>query len=263
MLLLFRRGVAAASFFPPTRRTLLAPHTKAVGGLVRSASSSPLSSASRVNRLGRISLSSSSSSAAAQPRGVTATAALPGLAAFFFLLAQTEHEPTATAAAGSGSPPGNVSPSTHAQYAPVYDIPIEGKAFPGEVPVFIEVSKGSRMKYEWDSNVGLLRLDRVLHSAVFYPFDYGFIPQTLCDDGDPLDVLVMGDSSLEPGCIVDVRVLGYMVMEDEKGKDENGRRSPSLPPSLPPSLLFSCFIISVLLSSLSPALPLSLRSLPC
>ncbi|TFJ83379.1 hypothetical protein NSK_005311 [Nannochloropsis salina CCMP1776] len=80
------------------------------------------------------------------------------------------------------------------QYAPVYDIPIEGKAFPGEVPVFIEVSKGSRMKYEWDSNVGLLRLDRVLHSAVFYPFDYG--------------------------CIVDVRVLGYMVMEDEKGKDE-------------------------------------------
>jgi hypothetical protein len=55
-----------------------------------------------------------------------------------------------------------------------------------------QVSKGSRMKYEWDSDAGMLRLDRVLHSAVFYPHDYGFIPQTLCDDGDPLDILVRG-----------------------------------------------------------------------
>lgn len=103
-----------------------------------------------------------------------------------------------------------------------YDISIHqnGNKFPAEVPVFIEVSKGSRMKYEWDSDAGMLRLDRVLHSAVFYPHDYGFIPQTLCDDGDPLDILVMGDSPLEPGCIADVRVLGYMIMEDEKGKDE-------------------------------------------
>lgn len=123
MLLLFRRGVAAASFFPPTRRTLLAPHTKAVGGLVRSASSSPLSSASRVNRLGRISLSSSSSSAAAQPRGVTATAALPGLAAFFFLLAQTEHEPTATAAAGSGNVGGGGRKCSLTSYTPVSCLP--------------------------------------------------------------------------------------------------------------------------------------------
>ncbi len=97
------------------------------------------------------------------------------------------------------SPTGGATKADHAQYAPVYDIPISGKAFPAEVPVFIEVAKGSRMKYEWDSDLGLLRLDRVLHSAVFYPFDYGFIPQTLCGDGDPLDVLVMGDSSLEPG----------------------------------------------------------------
>lgn len=94
---------------------------------------------------------------------------------------------------------GGATKADHAQYAPVYDIPISGKMFPAEVPVFIEVAKGSRMKYEWDSDLGLLRLDRVLHSAVFYPFDYGFIPQTLCGDGDPLDVLVMGDSSLEPG----------------------------------------------------------------
>lgn len=124
MLLLFRRGVAAASFFPPTRRTLLAPHTKAVGGLVRSASS-PLSSASRVNRLGRILLSSSSSSsAAAEPRGVTATAALPGLAAFFFLLAQTEQEPTATAAAGSGNVGGGGRKcSLTSSYTPVSCLP--------------------------------------------------------------------------------------------------------------------------------------------
>jgi len=123
MLLLFRRGVAAASFFPPTRRTLLAPHTKAVGGLVRSASS-PLSSASRVNRLGRILLSSSSSSsAAAEPRGVTATAALPGLAAFFFLLAQTEQEPTATAAAGSGNVGGGGRKCSLTSYTPVSCLP--------------------------------------------------------------------------------------------------------------------------------------------
>ena len=75
-------------------------------------------------------------------------------------------------------------------------------------------------RYEWDEESGVLRLDRVLHSAVFYPFDYGFIPQTLCGDGDPLDVLVMGDSPIVPGAVVDVRPIAYMVMEDEKGMDE-------------------------------------------
>mmetsp|Transcript_17362 Transcript_17362/g.26037 ORF Transcript_17362/g.26037 Transcript_17362/m.26037 type:complete len:147 (-) Transcript_17362:238-678(-) len=65
-----------------------------------------------------------------------------------------------------------------------------------------------------------MRLDRVLHSAVFYPHNYGFLPQTLCGDGDPLDVLVMGDLPLVPGSFVDVRPIAYMVMEDEKGMDE-------------------------------------------
>ena len=60
---------------------------------------------------------------------------------------------------------------------------------------------------EWDNDLGFLKLDRVLHSAVFYPHNYGFIPQTLCGDGDPLDVLVMGEYALEPGCLVDIRPM--------------------------------------------------------
>jgi len=101
-----------------------------------------------------------------------------------------------------------------------YSMAIETDKFPAEVPVFIEVSKESRNKYEWDHDLGVMRLDRVLHSAVFYPYDYGFIPQTLCGDGDPLDVLVMSTCPLIPGCVVQARVICYMIMEDEKGQDE-------------------------------------------
>ena len=92
--------------------------------------------------------------------------------------------------------------------------------YPTVVPSFIEVSAGSRNKYEYDHKLGMITLDRVLHSACFYPYDYGFIPQTLCGDGDPLDVLVMNTSPLVPGSVVYVRPLGYLVMEDEKGLDE-------------------------------------------
>ena len=112
---------------------------------------------------------------------------------------------------------GSVEKEGAAKYN-VYDLPI-GKKFPRVMPCFIEVAKGSRNKYEWDEHIGFLRLDRVLHSAVFYPHNYGFYPQTLCGDGDPLDVLVLGET-LAPGCVVDVRALGYMIMEDEKGLDE-------------------------------------------
>ena len=101
-----------------------------------------------------------------------------------------------------------------------YNIPIKSKKYPESIPAFIEVSQGSRMKYEWCHKKKSLELDRVLHSAVFYPHNYGFIPQTLCDDGDPLDVLVMCEGPLIPGCFVNIRPLCYMVMEDEKGKDE-------------------------------------------
>jgi len=95
-----------------------------------------------------------------------------------------------------------------------------GKKMPEEVACFVEVAKGSRNKYEWDEELGHITLDRVLHSAVFYPHNYGFVPQTLCGDGDPLDVLIMGDDPLQPGCFVDVRPIGYLVMKDEKGTDE-------------------------------------------
>ena len=101
-----------------------------------------------------------------------------------------------------------------------YNTSIKSEKYPESLPAFIEVSQGSRMKYEWSHKKKALELDRVLHSAVFYPHNYGFIPQTLCDDGDPLDVLVMCEGPLIPGCFVSVRPICYMVMEDEKGCDE-------------------------------------------
>ncbi|CAM9128221.1 unnamed protein product [Phaeothamnion confervicola] len=110
-----------------------------------------------------------------------------------------------------------------------YQIPI-GKDAPREVNCFIEVGRGSRMKYEWDDELSMLKLDRVLHSAVFYPHDYGFIPATLCGDGDPLDVLVLGTSALQPGSIVDVIPIAYMLMEDEKGLDEKVLAVPAKDP---------------------------------
>jgi inorganic pyrophosphatase len=101
-----------------------------------------------------------------------------------------------------------------------YNTPIKSKKYPDSIPAFIEVSQGSRMKYEWSHKKKALELDRVLHSAVFYPHNYGFIPQTLCDDGDPLDVLVVCEGPLIPGSFVNIRPICYMIMEDEKGNDE-------------------------------------------
>ena len=101
-----------------------------------------------------------------------------------------------------------------------YNTTITSNNYPKSIPAFIEVSQYSRMKYEWCHQKKALELDRVLHSAVYYPHNYGFIPQTLCDDGDPLDVLVMCDGPLTPGCFVNIRPICYMVMEDESGIDE-------------------------------------------
>ena len=92
--------------------------------------------------------------------------------------------------------------------------------FPNILPAFIEISKGSNIKYEWDEKNQVLTLDRILHSSVVYPENYGFIPQTLCDDGDPLDVLILSNQQLLPGTIAYVRPICYMDMTDEKGKDE-------------------------------------------
>lgn len=84
----------------------------------------------------------------------------------------------------------------------------------------IEVPRGSRNKYELDKKSGLLRLDRVLYSAVFYPANYGFIPRTFCDDSDPLDILVLGQEPVVPLCIVTARPIGVMQMVDENEEDD-------------------------------------------
>jgi len=87
------------------------------------------------------------------------------------------------------------------------------------VLAFIETPKGSRNKYEYDKERGALRLDRVLFSSVHYPADYGFIPDTHWDDGDPLDILVLMNEPSFPGCLIDARPVGGLDMSDEKGGD--------------------------------------------
>src|SRR5262250_2117120 len=87
-------------------------------------------------------------------------------------------------------------------------------------PVVIEIPKGSKNKFELDKETGLLKLDRVLYSAVHYPANYGFIPRTFCDDGDPLDVLVLGQGPVYPLTLVEARAIGVMRMRDEKGIDD-------------------------------------------
>jgi inorganic pyrophosphatase len=86
--------------------------------------------------------------------------------------------------------------------------------------VVIEIPKGSKIKYELDKHTGMLRLDRVLYSAVHYPANYGFLPQTFCDDGDPLDVLVLGQEPVVPLCVLRARAIGIITMSDEKGQDD-------------------------------------------
>jgi inorganic pyrophosphatase len=102
----------------------------------------------------------------------------------------------------------------------MYDFPIKTKSFPHVLPAYIEISKGNNIKYEWCEESKILMLDRVLHSSVIYPENYGFIPQTLCEDGDPLDVLILSNHKFQPGTIVHVRPICYMNMTDEKGRDE-------------------------------------------
>jgi len=86
--------------------------------------------------------------------------------------------------------------------------------------VLIEIPKGSRNKYEYDKEKGVMRFDRMLFSAVHYPSDYGFFPETLAEDGDPLDALVLGGEPTFPGCLMAVKPVGLFKMRDEKGPDE-------------------------------------------
>ena len=88
-----------------------------------------------------------------------------------------------------------------------------------EFDVLIEIPRGSRNKYEVDHESGLIRLDRTLFTATQYPADYGFVPDTLAEDGDPLDVLVLLDEPTFPGCHISVRPVGVFWMSDEAGPD--------------------------------------------
>jgi inorganic pyrophosphatase len=91
--------------------------------------------------------------------------------------------------------------------------------FPDVIEVVVEIPRGSRNKYEWDRHAGVFRLDRVLSSAVFYNFDYGFAAETLSEDGDPTDTLLLVDEPTFPGCHVWARPVGGLEMRDEKGPD--------------------------------------------
>jgi len=95
-----------------------------------------------------------------------------------------------------------------------------GENVPDRVNAIIEIPKNSRAKYELDKDSGMLVLDRVLYSSVNYPENYGFIPQTYCDDKDPLDILVLSQVTIVPMCIVEAKVIGVMRMMDGGEMDD-------------------------------------------
>lgn len=88
------------------------------------------------------------------------------------------------------------------------------------VDAFIEIPTGSQNKYEYDKEKGVFRLDRVLYSPMHYPTEYGYLEHTLAEDGDPLDILVLTTFPTFPGCVIRARVLGALIMSDDKGRDE-------------------------------------------
>ena len=97
-------------------------------------------------------------------------------------------------------------------------IPAQPK--PCVINVLIEIAGGSKNKYEYDKDLQAFALDRVLYSSVKYPYDYGFIPNTLADDGDPLDGMVIMDEPTFPGCVIAARPVGYLEMIDGGDRDE-------------------------------------------
>lgn len=95
-----------------------------------------------------------------------------------------------------------------------------GSAAPAVINAVIEIPRGSKVKYELDKDTGLLYVDRILYSSVVYPHNYGFIPKTLCEDGDPLDVLVLMQEPVVPMCFMRVRPIGVMQMLDQGEQDD-------------------------------------------
>lgn len=101
----------------------------------------------------------------------------------------------------------------------IANLPI-GKEAPEVVNVVIEIPAGSRNKYEYDEELHVIKLDRVAYSAMAHPYDYGFIPETRCEDGDHLDAFVLLDHSVFPGCLVAARPVGLLRMIDDGDRDE-------------------------------------------
>ena len=91
---------------------------------------------------------------------------------------------------------------------------------PEKINVVVEIPYGSNIKYELDKESGAVVVDRVMYSAMFYPANYGFVPNTLTDDGDPADVLVLNEYPLQAGSVIKCRLIGVLLMEDESGIDE-------------------------------------------
>ncbi|KAJ8467317.1 hypothetical protein OPV22_029869 [Ensete ventricosum] len=102
---------------------------------------------------------------------------------------------------------------------PWHDVEI-GPGAPAVFNVVVEITKGSKVKYELDKKTGLIKVDRVLYSSVVYPHNYGFIPRTLCEDSDPMDVLVLMQEPVLPGCFLQARAIGLMPMIDQGEKDD-------------------------------------------
>lgn len=108
---------------------------------------------------------------------------------------------------------------------------IPGPKAPEIVYAVIEVPKGSRNKYEYSKTAGVIKLDRVLYSPLHYPGDYGFIPQSYFDDGDPMDILVMMNEATFPGCVVEARVVGMLKLIDNKELDYKVLAVPATDPN--------------------------------
>ncbi|MFP3198007.1 MAG: inorganic diphosphatase [Sulfolobaceae archaeon] len=94
-----------------------------------------------------------------------------------------------------------------------------GKKAPDEVNVIIEIPMGSNIKYEYDEEEDVVKVDRVLYTSMMYPFNYGFVPGTLEEDGDPIDVLVITSYPIMPGTAIEARPVGILYMRDEEGED--------------------------------------------
>jgi inorganic pyrophosphatase len=127
----------------------------------------------------------------------------------------------ASFSANKGASPGSIHKryNQRVNFNPWHNVSIGDEA-PDIIRGIVEISKGSKAKYELDKETGMLKLDRVLYSAVYYPANYGFIPRTLGEDGDPLDILVLSEVSIEPLCIVRARVIGVMRMIDQGVADD-------------------------------------------